>query len=365
MEISYTTEQQLLADTIKRLLDDTYDFTARQKYRGQGDGWSRDVWASLAREGFLGVLVPAEYDGYGGSFVDAMLVMQALGRHLALEPYLPTALLAAPVVAAHGTDAHRQRYLPSLMGGSTIAAFAHAEGDGREVGADFAVRARGKGHAFRLNGEKCLVVAGGTADILLVTGRAEDGPGLFIVDAADAGVTRVPYRLRDGLSVADVSFSEAAAERIGGAEAVGFCIDRALAGLVAEGVGAMSAAFDVALEHLRTRQQFGKPIGANQALQHRAAEMMVSVELCRSMAMLAAGLVDTGDASLRATRLAQAKAIIGKHGRTVCEAAVQMHGGMGVIEEHSAGVYYKRLIAIDNSFGNADHHLAQLAKNAA
>ena len=363
MDIALTTEQQLLRETITRMLKEGYDFAVRQQSKESPDGWSRDNWSSIAREGFLSLLVPGELGGFGGTAVDAMVVMQAMGEALVLEPFLATAIVAAPAVAEWGTDEQRDQYLPAILAGENVVAFAYAEGDGRDIGPDFATRAARSGEEWRVTGRKVLVTAGGTADLLLVAAQTEEGPALFLVSADGAGVERTAYAMHDGLSAADIDLRDALAQLLGkpGSGVVETSVARALAGLIAEAAGVLTAAYELTLEHLRTRHQFRKPIGANQALQHRAAEMLVGLELCRSMALFAASAVGLEDLDLRAVRLAQAKAVIGQQGFAIADAAVQLHGGMGMVEEYPAGVCFKRLLTIDNSLGNADRHLSFLA----
>ena len=363
MDIDFTTEQKVLSETITRLLRNDYAFPARQKSSLSRDGWNREFWSSLANEGFLNLLIPAELDGYGGSAVDAMIVMQAMGEALVLEPYLGTAIVAAPAIAEWGNAAQRNQLLPEMLEGRLTAAFAYAEGDGRESGRHLSTKAVPAGTAWRITGQKALVLGGSTADLLLIAAVAERGLGLFVVTADSPNVERTQRRLRDGSLVADVTLREAQAQslRAPGSGVVEICVARALAGLVAEAVGTMTAAYQLTLEHLRTRQQFGRPLGALQALQHRVAEMLVSLELSRSMAMFAASAVSLKDQELRAVRLAQAKAVVGRHGKLIAEAAVQLHGGMGMVEEYPVGVCLKHLIAIEHRFGTTDDHLALLA----
>lgn len=364
MELALTPEQQLLRETITRLLREDYDFTARQRAKEGADGWDRGLWSAIAREGFLSLLVAEEHGGFGGGGVDAMIVMQALGGALSLEPYLPTAIVAAPAIAEFGTVAQRDAILPGLLAGETIVSFAHAEGDGRDNGPSFATRATVAGGDWRINGEKVLAAAAATADLLLVSADTDGGACLFLVEAAAPGVERRPYRMHDGTRAADLVLRDAPAQPVGepGGDAVAVSVARAVAGLVAEGAGVATAAYELTLEHLRTRHQFGKPIGANQALQHRAAEMLVALELCRSMALFAASAPPLPP-PLRAARLAQAKAVIGRQGWAVVDAAVQLHGGMGMVEEYPAGVCLKRLLVIDGSFGAADRQIAFLAEH--
>lgn len=365
MDIAATDEQLLLRDTITRLLKDSYDFATRQQAKATPDGWSRELWSTVAREGFLGLLAPGEAGGFDGGPSDALIVMQALGEVLAVEPFLQTMVVAVPAVADWGSDEQRARYLEPLTTGETVSAFALAEGDGRDFGPDFGTRAKHAGDGWRLSGRKVLVHGGATADLFLVVAQTDDGPGLFLVPGGAAGVDREPLRMHDGTATADVIFDEAPGEPLGqvGSDAVGLSVARAVAGLVAEAVGVLNTAYDLTLDHLRTRHQFGKAIGVNQALQHRAAEMLVSLELCRSMALFAASAVTLEDHRLRAARLSQAKAVIGLHGWQVADAAVQLHGGMGMVEEYPVGICLKRLIAIDASFGNAAHHVAALGRS--
>ncbi|KPK26814.1 MAG: hypothetical protein AMJ66_11515, partial [Betaproteobacteria bacterium SG8_40] len=316
-----------------------------------------------------------EYGGFGGGGVETMLVMQALGRHLVLEPYLPTVVLAGGLVDLGAADWQKKILLQGIVDGSMLLAFAHSEHEARYDTGYVATRAVPDGNNWVIEGKKTLVLQGPVAEKLVVSARTAGEPGdrdgvtLFIVECADENLGGQEYPLFDGTRALDVQFNgvrvgpESVIGTLNGAmpliEAVA---DRAMAALCAEAVGAMEALHAMTLEYLKTRQQFGVSIGRFQALQHRAVDMLINLEEARSMATLAAGKVDSDDVFERRKAVSAAKALIGRAGRYVSQQAIQLHGGMGMTDELPVGAYVKRLAAIDVLFGDAAYQRAQFAK---
>jgi alkylation response protein AidB-like acyl-CoA dehydrogenase len=377
MNFELTQEQQLLADTFKRFAANDYTFEARARIVASPTGWSEKVWAGLAEMGLLGLPFPAEYDGFGGTTVDVMLVMETIGEALIVEPYLATVGLGGQFVMRGGSPAQRQRMLPAIAGGQAKMAFAHIEPGARYDLARVGLRARRQGDGFVLDGDKRVVLHGAAADLLVVSARTAGqggdlhGVSLFIVDRTAPGVTVKDYRTIDELRAADISFSGVAVPReaLLGLEGAGLSlieevVDHATALLCAEAVGAIRYANDATLEYLKTRRQFGVPIGTFQALQHRMVDMVISYEQARSMAYLACVKVDSAGPAERRPIVSAAKIKVADACRHVSQESVQLHGGMGMSEELKVSHTFRRLTMLAQTFGDAEHHLERFAAAA-
>ena len=374
MDFDFSEEQRLLRDSVDRLLADHYGFDKRRGYLAEPEGWSRALWSQYAELGLLGLPFAEEHGGFGGGGIDVMLVMEAFGRSLVLEPYLATVVLAGTALRLAGSAAQQSALLPQVAEGKLLLAFAHAERQARYDLSDVLTTAKPKGGGWVLDGAKSIVMHGDSADKLVVSARTAGerndtaGITLFLVDAAAQGVARRSYTMRDGTRAADLAMSgvELGADAVLGAVGAGFpvierVVEAGIAATAAEAVGAMETMQAMTLEYLKTRQQFGRPIGQNQALQHRASEMFMSLEQGRSMAMLAAMMVDERDAALRAHNIAMAKVGVGQAARFVSQNAVQLHGGIGMTEEYAVGHYFRRVMVIEHTFGDTAHHLSRLA----
>jgi pimeloyl-CoA dehydrogenase small subunit len=374
MNFDLSQEQQLLADTLKRFIANDYTFEARAKIVASTRGWSEEVWGALAEMGLLGLPFAAEYDGFGGSAVDVMIVMEAIGEALLVEPYLPTVGLGGQFVARAGSAAQQKRLLPAIAQGKCRTAFAHTEPGARYELAQVGVRARRQGDGFVLDGDKRAVLHGAAADVLVVSARTAgqgvdpNGISLFLVDRGAPGVTVKEYRTIDEQRAADIALSGVTVSRdaLIGLEGAGLplieeVVDYATALLCAEAVGAIRFANDTTLEYLKTRRQFGVPIGSFQALQHRMVDMVISYEQARSMAYLACVKVDTAPAGERGHVVSAAKIKVADACRHVSQESVQLHGGMGMTEELKISHTFRRLTMIAQGFGDPDHHLARFA----
>jgi alkylation response protein AidB-like acyl-CoA dehydrogenase len=333
MNFDYNEEQQLLADSVRRFLAKDYAFDARKRIVASEEGWSEQVWETFAGMGLLGLPLPADYGGYGGGAVDLMGVMEAFGEALVVEPYVSN-LMGALLVARGGSAELKNAVLPAVAQGRMRLAFAPA--DRQAVGAPAAHK---------------LVAAKRTA------GDVE----LSLVDAQ--AVRGRPYRMLDGACAADVQWPGSRGERLeGGAALVDEIVDFATALACAEAVGAIQYACDATLEYLKTRKQFGVPIGTFQALQHRMVDMVIAGEQARSMACLACSKVDrSSDARERARAVSAAKIKIADAARHVSQESIQLHGGMGMTEELKISHTFRRLTVIARQFGDADYHLARFA----
>jgi alkylation response protein AidB-like acyl-CoA dehydrogenase len=374
MDFEYSDEQKLFSETLRRFLATGYNFDARAKIIASGAGHSEDVWAALAEMGILGVPFDAEHGGFGGTTVDMMVVMEALGEALVVEPYLATVGLGGRFVVRAGTPAQQQRVLAALTQGKTKLAFAQTEAGARYNLARVGMRARPSGDGFTLEGEKTAVLHGGSADLLVVSARTAGGDAdargisLFLVECGAPGVAVTEYRTIDNLRVADIRFSNVAVSRdaLLGAEGQALpvieeVVDYATTLVCAEAVGAIKYAHDATLEYLKTRRQFGVPIGSFQALQHRMVDIYIAWEQARSIVCLACVKMDTADTAERQRAVSAAKIKIADAARHVSQEAVQLHGGMGMTEELKISHTFRRLTIIAQTFGDADHHLGRFA----
>jgi pimeloyl-CoA dehydrogenase small subunit len=375
MDFDFTEEQRLLRDSIDRLLADRYGFDKRRAHLAEPDGWSRALWSQHAELGLLGLPLPESYGGFGGGPIDVMLVMEAFGRALALEPYLATVVLGGTALSLAGSEAQKSAILPQIAEGEMLLAVAHGERQARYDLADVLTTAKPKGGGWVLDGAKSVVLHGDSARRLIVSARIAgerddpDGITLFLVDAAANGVARRAYPMRDGTRAAEISLSgvEVGADDLLGEVGAALpvierVVEAGIAATAAEAVGAMETMHRMTLEYLKTRQQFGRPIGDNQVLQHRAAEMLMALEQGRSMAMLAAMMVEEPDAAERAHNIAMAKVGVGQASKFVAQNAIQLHGGIGMTEEYAVGHYFRRCMVIEHLFGDTAHHLSRLAE---
>jgi len=374
MDFDLTEEQRLLRDSVERLLADHYGFDKRRSYLAQPEGWSRGLWAQYAELGLLGLPFPEDYGGFGGGPIEVMLVMEAFGRVLALEPYLATVVLGGTAMRLAGSEEQKASMLPRVAEGGMILAFAHGERQSRYDLTDVLTTAKPKGSGWVLDGAKSVVLHGDSAQRLILSARNSgerddpDGITLFLVNAAANGVARRAYPMRDGTRAAEISLSgvEVGEEDVLGAVGAGFpvierVVEAGIAATAAEAVGVMETMQAMTLEYLKTRTQFGRPIGQNQALQHRATEMLMELERGRSMAMLAAMMVEEPDPPERAHNIAMAKVGVGQASKFVSQNAIQLHGGIGMTEEYAVGHYFRRCMVIEHTFGDTAHHLSRLA----
>ncbi|WP_309132752.1 acyl-CoA dehydrogenase family protein [Brevibacterium sp.] len=384
MDLELSDIQQELGSSLAKYLRSEYDQSVREAILGSEEGISREQWKSFAEMGLLGLAVPESYGGAGMTFAEVAVVMEAFGRALVLEPYLATAVLGANAVVAAGTEEQKQAILPGVCEGSVFLAFAGYEAgqryslDSPATTATTATASQGlatdgttasAGDAsVTLHGEKCSVLGGDVADQFIVT-AVEDGElGLFLVDASARGVSRIAHRQADGLGTASVLFEDAPAQRLDSApaaEVVAEVLDTANAAIMAEAVGAMETSLKMTADYLRTREQFGAPIGTNQALQHRAADMYASLEDARSMALfarLAVTAESEGAEKDRHRDVVAAKIVVDGTARHISQESIQMHGGIGMTMEYPIGHYAKRLTVISRTFDDADSLTAELAQ---
>lgn len=370
MDFDLNAEQQQLADTVRRWAEKDYSFDTRQKIVYSDSGVSEASWRALAELGVLALPVPEEQGGFNGSAVDMMVVMQELGRSLLVEPVFATALGVQFLKLAGGHEALLER----VAAGDLKLACALGEQQSRHELSDIATTAIASGNGYTINGSKSVVLHGAQAGYLIVSARSAGaerdtaGISLFAIPADAAGVHCKDYRTNDGMRAANMTFtdvqvsSQALLGKVGqGWDILEHAADYGVALLTAEAVGAMEALTMATVEYLKTRQQFGVPIGKFQALQHRMAEMFMQLEQARSMAMLVAVKLATQDPQERRRTASAAKARIGEAAKFIGQQAVQLHGGMGVTNELLAAHYFKRLSMIELTLGDTDHHLVRFA----
>jgi len=367
-----TQEQGLLAESLERFFAKEYGFDRRRAIAASEHGFDRAAWARFAEFGWLGIGIPEERGGLGGTAVEIALVMQAIGRHLVLEPYLSTAVVGAGLLRRAGEP--HAKLLADVAAGKILLALAHGEKRARFDLAHVETRAERTGTGYTLSGHKAVVPHAETADHLIVSARSagaaaeEQGVTLFLVPRGAKGIGLQPYATIDGQRAAEVTLDRVALGAdavLGMAEAGHDLIARvaedAIVALSAEAVGAMDALIGLTRDYLKTRKQFGVPIGSFQVLQHRLVDLFMAQALARSTAEAAARALSSEDARYRAATAAAAKVQAGRAGRLVGQEAVQLHGGMGMTAELAVGAYFKRLFAIDVAFGNADWHQRRFA----
>ncbi|QQO35520.1 pimeloyl-CoA dehydrogenase small subunit [Bradyrhizobium diazoefficiens] len=370
MDFDLNEEQRLLKDSIDGLLTDCYDFESRKKYMAEKGGWSKAVWGKLAEQGLLGLPFAEADGGFGGGGVEIMIVMEALGKALVLEPYLATVVIGGGFLRHAGSDAQKSAHLPGIIDGSKTLAFAQLEKNSRYDLFDVTTTAKKKGDGWVIDGEKFVVLNGENADTLIVTARTKgdhrdrNGIGVFLVPANAEGLKKKSYPTQDGLRAADISYSGV---EVGGESAIDDpqdslalierVVDGARVALCAEAVGAMDESLKTTVEYIKMRNQFGVAIGSFQSVQHRASDMFVALEQARSMSILATMAADFDDPTERSKAVAAAKVQISKSGKFIGQQSIQLHGGIGVTMEAKIGHYFKRLAMIENTFGDASYHL--------
>ncbi|RDU97042.1 acyl-CoA dehydrogenase family protein [Trinickia dinghuensis] len=369
MNFELTDEQRMLADTLSRFVAEQYGFATRERIASSPDGFDRAMWRRFGELGAIGALFSPEHGGFGGTGDDIALVFEYLGAGLVLEPFLG-ALIAGHAIALDG-NAEQRAWLARIVDGEAVAALAHGEPDSRYELARVATTATRTGDGWRLNGTKAVVLFGEAADGYVVSARtsgdvdAEPGISLFWVPRDTEGLALRGYALIDGGRGAELVLRDATlpADALLGRQDGGFgtleaALGRGVLALSAEALGAMRTAFASTLDYLRTRRQFGVPIGSFQALQHRMADLAIDLEQARSAVINAAAALDA-PRLVRERALSAAKYTVGRVGTHLSREVVQLHGGIGMTWELPLAHYAKRLVMIDHQLGDEDHHLAR------
>lgn len=372
MDFELSADQKMIVETVSSFVKQELPVERMRRLRDDEIGWSREVWKQMGELGWLGILHPESVGGFGGSFVDAALIAERFGANLVGEPFVASAVVAGTALRA-GTPEQAERFLAPMIAGDTSLALAWAERQGRFDAHRCATRAERTSTGYRIRGEKIWVLNGHAADVLVVSARTSggdddaEGLSLFVIDATSSGVTRKTVKTMDGQRAAAIVFDcEVSEDRRLGEEgkalaALELALDHGAAATVAEGHGVMRAALDMTVEYLKTREQFGVKIGVFQALQHRAVDMFVEVELAKSVMLLAALKADASDDADRKRAISIAKAQLAMSGRYVSQQSIQLHGGVGVTDEHDIGLFFKRMHVLATLFGDEEFHLARFA----
>ena len=370
MDFSFNEEQTLLEESVARFIQNDYDFEGRQKSIKSEVGFDQAHWNTFAELGWLGVCFSEADGGFAGGAVESMLMLENFGKGLVVEPYLATVVLAGGALKHAGNAEQKAKYLPGIIDGSTQAALAYVEPQGRFNLADLTTKAEKDGAGYVLNGYKAVVLNGPAANLIVVSARTggdqrdQDGVSLFVVDANASGISRRDYPTVDGVRASEITLENVKvdADALLGEEGAGFAaleqaIDDGILAVGAEAVGCMEVLYKDTVEYCKTREQFGQPIGKFQVLQHRMVDMFMEHEQSKSLMYMAAMRMDEGYGPAAQKAISAFKVQIGKSGKFVGQNAVQLHGGMGMTDELNIGHYFKRLTIIDTLFGNVDFHL--------
>ena len=362
-------EQAMIRDSAKSWVQEKSPVTAFRKLRdsGNADGFDRAAWSEMAEMGWAGILIPETYGGTGLGYLTLGLVLEETGRTLTASPLVSTALTATTALLLSGNDEQKKKWLPKIAEGKAIGTLAVDEG-AHHAPEKIALKAEKSGSGFKLNGKKSFVLDGGAADFIIVAGRTsgksgdKNGITLFVVDGSAKGLSREKLRTVDNRGAANLALADVAvpADAVLGSVDNGFgllesTLDRARAGLAAEMLGHAVQSFETTLDYLKTRVQFGQPIGTFQALQHRAAKMFTDLELARSCVEAALQAIDR-EANDVAQLASLAKAKVGDAIHLVSNEMVQMHGGIGMTDAHDAGLYLKRARVQEATFGGSSYH---------
>ncbi|MBF6173789.1 acyl-CoA dehydrogenase family protein [Nocardia blacklockiae] len=369
MDFEFTAEQQLLRDTVTDFLAARYDLEKSRAAARLGAGWQPEIWRAFAEEvGILGASLPEEVGGFGGGAVETMLIAEALGGALVVEPYVDTVVLGGGLLRRAGGE-RAAELLRGIVSGAVVTAFAALEAESGYDVRKVSTTARRDGDDWVLDGAKTVVTSAPLATHLLVTARTSDAPGLslFVVEAGAAGLTQHPYRTIDERRAADLEFAgvrvpaDALLGTEGGADdSLALAVDEAIAAIAAEAVGGMRKVLADTVAYAKQRQQFGVPIGSFQVLQHRMVDMHLELEQAVAATYLVT-LKLAAEPRERARAAAAAKATVARAARFLGQHSVQLHGAMGMTEELPIGHFFKRLTAVQYEWGPADHHIARYA----
>ena len=369
MDFTFNEEQTLIQDQVDQFVLKEYDWETRQSLSNSDLGFGQENWQKFADLGGRGISVSDASGGFGGSAIESMLIMEAFGKGLVVEPFLETMIMSGGLIDAHGSDQQKASILEPAISGEMHLALAYAEPQSRFNLSDVVTEAKSEGDNFVLNGYKSVVMNGPSANKILVSARTsgsqleENGLTLFIVDADSNGLNKTNYKTVDGRRASDISLENVTVSKddvVGsidfGFEILDSAIDNAILAISAEAVGAMEVLYKATVEYTKTREQFGTAIGKFQVLQHRMVDMFMEYEQCKSLLYMATMKQEEGALDAKKA-ISGLKYQVGKAGKFIGQQAVQLHGGMGVTDELNVGHYFKRLTTIGTIFGNTDYHL--------
>ena len=369
MDFTFNEEQSLIQDQVDQFVQKEYDWETRQSLSNSELGFGEDNWKKFAELGWLGISVSEDSGGFGGSAIESMLIMEAFGKGLVVEPFLETVIMAGGLIDDHGSDQQKSSFLEPAIAGEMHLALAYAEPQSRFNLSDVVTEAKADGDNFIINGYKSVVMNGPSADQIIVSARTsgtqldENGISLFIIDANASGLDKTNYKTVDGRRASDLTFENVSVSKenlIGdqdqGFEILDSAIDKAILAISAEAVGAMEVLYKTTVEYTKTREQFGTAIGKFQVLQHRMVDMFMEYEQCKSLLYMAT-MKHEEKAEDAKKAISGLKYQVGKAGKFIGQQAVQLHGGMGVTDELNVGHYFKRLTTVGTIFGNTDYHL--------
>ena len=369
MDFTFNEEQSLIQDQVDQFIQKEYDWETRQSLSNSDLGFGQENWQKFAELGWLGISVSEDSGGFGGSAIESMLIMEAFGKGLVVEPFLETMIMSGGIIDDHGTVKQKSVLLEPAIAGDMQLALAYAEPQSRFNLSDVVTEAKADGKNFILNGYKSVVMNGPSANKIIVSARTsgsqldENGITLFVIDSEASGLNKTNYKTVDGRRASDLTIENVSVSQddIVGELDLGYkildsAIDKAILAISAEAVGAMEVLYKATVEYTKTREQFGTAIGKFQVLQHRMVDMFMEYEQCKSLLYMATmkheeGAVDSKKA------ISGLKYQVGKAGKFIGQQAVQLHGGMGVTDELNVGHYFKRLTTVGTIFGNTDYHL--------
>ena len=369
MDFTFNEEQSLIQDQVDQFVQKEYDWETRQSLSNSEMGFGKENWQKFAELGWLGISVSEESGGFGGSAIESMLIMEAFGKGLVVEPFLETMIMSGGLIDDFGSDEQKSSILEPAVAGEMQLALAYAEPQSRFNLSDVVTEAKSEGDHFILNGYKSVVMNGPSANKILISARTsgsqldEDGISIFIVDAEAEGLIKANYKTVDGKRASDLTIENVKVSKediIGkldsGFEILDSAIDKAILAISAEAVGAMEVLYKTTVEYSKTREQFGTAIGKFQVLQHRMVDMFMEYEQCKSLLYMATMKHEEGAEDSKKA-ISGLKYQVGKAGKFIGQQAVQLHGGMGVTDELNVGHYFKRLTTVGTIFGNTDYHL--------
>ena len=369
MDFTFNEEQSLIQDQVDQFIQKEYDWETRQSLSNSDLGFGQENWQKFAELGWLGISVSEDSGGFGGSAIESMLIMEAFGKGLVVEPFLETMIMSGGIIDDHGSVEQKSVLLEPAIAGEMQLALAYAEPQSRFNLSDVVTEAKADGENFILNGYKSVVMNGPSANKIIISARTsgsqldENGITLFVIDSEASGLNKTNYKTVDGRRASDLTIENVSVSQddIVGELDLGYkildsAIDKAILAISAEAVGAMEVLYKATVEYTKTREQFGTAIGKFQVLQHRMVDMFMEYEQCKSLLYMATmkheeGAVDSKKA------ISGLKYQVGKAGKFIGQQAVQLHGGMGVTDELNVGHYFKRLTTVGTIFGNTDYHL--------